>query len=219
MIWRLAVFLLGIVLIGDTAVAEGIRQQVNHRAILALEGSVLERQQGSQFIFAVVHQEIQIGHITLNQLEEIEDQKNPEFLSGLDLIEDIASRYGRKYNVDAALVMAVIEAESSFRVDAVSRAGAQGLMQLMPETGKELGVVDAFCPEQNIGGGVRYLKQLTRRFEGDVRLALAAYNAGPGNVSRFGNSIPPFPETVGFVEKVFKIHQQSAEAVIPDPGH
>ncbi len=217
MIWRLAVFLLGIVLIGDTAVAEGIRQQVNHKAILALEGSVLKRQQGSKFIFAVVHQEIQIGHI--NQLEEIEDQKKPEFLSGLDLIEDIASRYGRKYNVDAALVMAVIEAESSFRVDAVSRAGAQGLMQLMPETGKELGVADAFCPEQNIGGGVRYLEQLTRRFEGDVRLALAAYNAGPGNVSRFGNSIPPFPETVGFVEKVFKIHQQSAEAVIPDPGH
>lgn len=217
MIWRLAVILLGIVLTGDTAVAEGIRQQVNHKAILALEGSVLKRQQGLKFIFAVVHEEIQIGHI--NQLEEIEEIKPPEFLSGLDLIEAIASRYGRKYNVDAALVMAVIEAESSFRMDAVSRAGAQGLMQLMPETGKELGVVDAFCPEQNIGGGVRYLEQLTRRFEGDVRLALAAYNAGPGNVSRFGNSIPPFPETVEFVEKVLKIHQQSAEAVSPDPGH
>lgn len=106
-----------------------------------------------------------------------------------------------RHRVPVGLVKAVVRAESGFRSDATSHAGAQGLMQLMPATARGLGVTDAFDPEQNLNGGTRYLKQLLNRFHGDVRKALAGYNAGPGNVERYGG-IPPFPETRNYVAKV-----------------
>ena len=109
----------------------------------------------------------------------------------------------RKYNLPEKLIASVIQAESNFKADAVSPAGAQGLMQLMPATAKELGVDDPFDVRQNIDGGAGYLRQMLDRFGGDVRLALAAYNAGPGTVEKYNGSVP-YRETQIYIERVLK---------------
>lgn len=106
-----------------------------------------------------------------------------------------------KYNLSEALIESVIEVESGFRKNAVSSAGAKGLMQLMPATAKELGVTDAFDVEQNIDGGAKYLRQMLDRFNGDTKLALSAYNAGPGTVKRYKGNVP-YKETRHYVKRV-----------------
>lgn len=115
------------------------------------------------------------------------------------------------HGVDPALVRAIMHAESAFRPDVVSHKGAQGLMQLIPATAERFGVQDAFDPAQNIDGGVRYLAWLLDRFDGDVRLAAAGYNAGEGAVSRYGG-VPPYAETERYVERVGLLHQRYREA-------
>ena len=119
------------------------------------------------------------------------------------LIDETAQRYG----VDPALVHAVVRAESAFDHLAVSRAGAQGLMQLMPTTASEIGVRNAFHPRENIEGGVYYLREMLDRFSGDTRLALAAYNAGPAAVDSHGG-VPPYAETQDYVNRVFRYRQE-----------
>jgi soluble lytic murein transglycosylase-like protein len=105
------------------------------------------------------------------------------------------------HGVDPALALAVAQTESNYNPSAVSGAGAVGVFQLMPGTAAGLGVVNSFDPLQNIEGGVTYLGSLLSQFGGDVSLALAAYNAGPGNVAKYGG-IPPFPETQNYVAKI-----------------
>ncbi len=131
----------------------------------------------------------------------------------------------RAHGVDGALVHAIILAESSYDPEAVSAVGATGLMQLMPATAREHGVSDPFDPAKNIHGGVKHLKGLLVRFDGDVELALAAYNAGPGAVIRAGYRIPPNPETTAFVPKVIGYQRNftrrsapPSAAAIPSPG-
>ena len=105
------------------------------------------------------------------------------------------------YRIDANLVRAVMRAESSFNPMVVSPAGAQGLMQIMPALAQELGVTDPFDPRQNVMAGTRYLRQLLDAHRGNVKLALASYNAGPGNVARY-KGVPPFKETRDYVKKI-----------------
>jgi soluble lytic murein transglycosylase-like protein len=125
------------------------------------------------------------------------------------IIGHTVRKAAEKYNLPPELINAVIRAESNFEVQAVSSAGAQGLMQLMPATAKELGVINPFDIEQNIDGGARYLRKMLDRFGGSVRKALAAYNAGPGTVSKYGGRVP-YPETRQYVQRVLRFSSQMA---------
>ena len=120
--------------------------------------------------------------------------------------------------VDAALIHAVITVESGYNPSARSRAGAVGLMQLMPKTAKRYGVKNRLDPEQNIHGGARYLRDLKLQFDNDLQLVLAAYNAGEGAVMRFGGRIPPFRETLAYVPKVLSTYKQFRPATPSVPG-
>lgn len=113
-----------------------------------------------------------------------------------------------KNNVDARLVHAVIQTESAYNPSAVSRAGAVGLMQLMPDTARRYGVLNRNDPVQNVNGGTRYLKDLLDMFNYNLRLAVAAYNAGEGAVMKYNNSIPPYPETQNYVRQVLARYNQ-----------
>ncbi len=117
------------------------------------------------------------------------------------------------YKLPHALLHAVITAESSYNPDAISRAGAVGLMQLMPETAKRYGVSNRRNPKQNIYGGSRYLRDLIKLFNNDVILALAAYNAGEGTVKKYGNKIPPYKETRSYVNKVIKYYKKYKQSM------
>jgi len=115
----------------------------------------------------------------------------------------------RRHEIDPLLVSAVIRHESGYSPTAISKTGAMGLMQLMPDTAKALGVHDAFDPRQNIEGGTQFLRQLLDRYNGHVDLALAAYNAGPAAVDKYGG-IPPYPETQAYVRDVMETYKASA---------
>jgi hypothetical protein len=145
------------------------------------------------------------GEVSLPGLQlvgVVPDEVIEEVGPGGDL-RALAEAAARRHGLDPALVMAVVHVESGFRPDAVSPKGARGLMQLMPGTATRLGVEDSFDPEQNLDGGTRHLGDLIARYGGDVKRALAAYNAGEGAVERH-RGVPPYGETRAYVRSVLR---------------
>jgi len=122
--------------------------------------------------------------------------------------DDIIDRVARKNNLEAALIKAVIRAESNFDHEARSHKGAEGLMQLMPQTAAALNVKNVYDPPDNIEGGARYLRYLLNLYGGDKRLALAAYNAGEAAVAKYGNTVPPYRETLNYIRRVMDFYEQ-----------
>jgi hypothetical protein len=118
------------------------------------------------------------------------------------------NRVALRYHLDPALLHAVIATESGYITNAVSRKGALGLMQLMPDTARRYGVTDPFNPAQNIQAGTQHLNSLLKRFDNNLFLALAAYNSGESNVVKYGTRIPPFPETQAYVPKVMRLYRK-----------
>jgi soluble lytic murein transglycosylase-like protein len=134
---------------------------------------------------------------------ESNNQKQQAGASEPKLMERSITKAAEKYSLPPGLIKAVIRAESNFDANAVSTAGAQGLMQLMPATAEELGVQNPFDIDQNVDGGSRYLREMLDRFNGDVKLALAAYNAGPGTVDKYDGDVP-YRETQNYVKRVIR---------------
>jgi soluble lytic murein transglycosylase-like protein len=133
-----------------------------------------------------------------------ESAPKPKFAANSKVYDDVISEAARQNGLDFPLLKALIHVESYFNPRAVSKKGAMGLTQIMPETSQLLNINDPFDPWENIMGGARYLRAMLERFDGQMGLALAAYNAGPTAVERY-NTIPPFKETREYVEKVLKL--------------
>jgi soluble lytic murein transglycosylase-like protein len=141
--------------------------------------------------------------------EDVGDDNNSSSVSYIkdsNQYDSLISEFSRKYQVDFALIKAIIRAESGFNPLATSRKGAKGLMQLMPETAQRVNVSNVFNPRENIEGGVRHFKYLLSLFNNDLRLSLAAYNAGENIVGEL-RSIPPYRETVDYVKRVLSFYQ------------
>jgi soluble lytic murein transglycosylase-like protein len=147
-----------------------------------------------------------LSQATQNNVMQSDDLTTAKGSSTSD-IQALIQAASQKYGVPASLIRAVIEQESGMNPNAVSSAGALGLMQLMPETARSLGVKDPLNPAENIDGGTKYLAQLLQQFGGNTALALAAYNAGPGAVQAYGD-IPPYPETEQYVSRVLQLSNQ-----------
>jgi soluble lytic murein transglycosylase-like protein len=138
--------------------------------------------------------------------EDVGNENAGVYVKDSALYDTLISEFSKKYQVDFALIKAMIRAESGFNPLAVSRKGAKGLMQLMPETASRMNVSNVFNPRENIEGGVHHFKNLLSLFNNDVRLSLAAYNAGENLVAEL-RSIPPYRETVDYVRKVLSYYQ------------
>lgn len=155
----------------------------------------------------IISNNIPQNDTNIKQNKNTNNIKFSSYLGETATLDSIFEKAAKKYKVSENLLKSIGKTESDFNTKAVSRSGAQGVMQLMPATAAELGVTNSFDPEQNIMGGAKYISGLLKRYNGDTKLALAAYNAGSGNVAKYGG-IPPFKETQNYVVKVTNFMRQ-----------
>ena len=151
------------------------------------------------------------SEVSTTQLTDQKQDFSKTAVENDPLFRSIIQEASDRYEIEPELIHAIIMAESSYNPTAVSRKGARGLMQLMPSTAKALGVKDSFNPEHNIDGGVRYFRQLLDRFGGDVKMALAAYNAGSRKVREY-KGVPPFASTRYYINRVFSYYNRYKDA-------
>lgn len=154
----------------------------------------------------------QHAEVFYTEMKRINESVRASFFAEKIPFGELIWEKSKKYDVDPALVAAVIEQESRFKPRAKSHVGARGLMQLMPRTGRWMGARNLYDPEQNIDAGVKYIKYLDKRFNGDIKKIVAAYNGGEGNVKRYGG-IPPFRETRQYVKKVLKNYDKRTKQI------
>lgn len=196
--------------------AETIHLHMKDGGTLSLPITRIERIVDDEIVTAEVVAEVQKiveeGGVFPKRSWRYSEHSRPLFSSAYnDIIIEAAS----KFDVDAALVSAVIKAESDYNPRIVSNKGARGLMQLMPATAERFGVTNSYDPRENIHGGTRYLRWLLNKFDGNADLAVAAYNAGEGNVWKY-NGVPPFRETVNYINRIAKHIRKAIEnEVIP----
>lgn len=185
--WTLSLFVLAIVIFGAASMGQGdIYKYVDPEGVVHLTNVPTDR--NLPYILVIKEKRV------ILQLKGLNGD-NP-------LYDDLIARASERYSVDSTLIKAIIKTESNFNHRAVSPMGARGLMQLMPTTAAALQVKDSFHPENNIDGGVRYLRYLMNLFNGNLPLVLAAYNAGENAVLRYNNRIPPYQETQTYVRRV-----------------
>lgn len=157
----------------------------------------------------------------VSKIEKVKDALNLK--SKIDIqaqtanVEELIEAFSNQYNVDSDFIKAIIKQESGFNTNATSKKGAMGLMQLMPSTAESMGVTDAYDPSQNIEGGVKYLRGLLDKFDNNKELALAAYNAGPTAVKKYGG-IPPYKETQNYVDAIMSAYAQMKSIENPQGG-
>jgi hypothetical protein len=196
--------------------ADTIHLQLKDGGKLSLPLTRIERIVDDEIVTAEVVAEVQKiveeGGVFPRRSWRYSDHSRPLFTSAYN---EYIIEAARKFDVDAALVSAVIKAESDYNPRIVSHKGARGLMQLMPATAKRFGVTNSFDPRENIHGGTRYLRWLLKKFDGNADLAVAAYNAGEGNVWKY-DGVPPFRETVNYINRIAKHIRKAIEnEVIP----
>ena len=162
----------------------------------------------SSFIMTADREQNNISVITAEYRDSFRNKESVSLEPTMEYYNNLVYIKSNKYNVEASLISAMIKVESNWNYKVVSRSGAIGLMQLMPSTARAMDVKDPFNPEENIEGGIKYLRYLLDRFDGDLILAIAAYNAGPTKVRKY-NGIPPIRETQQYVKRVLTIYNGS----------
>jgi membrane-bound lytic murein transglycosylase MltF len=201
-------------LVDDTSVQLTMKNGGSLTVPLARVDRIIDDEVAEAVIVAEVKKIVEEeGGIFPKRSWHYDDKRGPIFKSRFDqVIIDAA----KKFNVDAALVSAVIKAESDFNPREISNKGARGLMQLMPATAERFGVNDAWDPVANIYGGVKYLRWLLEKFDGNADLAVAAYNAGEGNVWKY-KGVPPFRETINYINRIAKNIRRALGEPAPAP--